>query len=290
MEDDIDDAEFYDVDEDFEDDEDADDVDFEGDEDDELAPDANAPHGYYRDDDGDLFPIYKLSAEVVAVNGMFAILTHALPDGSPQFDELTETTAVIESYLHVDVSSNAKFNRVWDKMEEAEEAGRIKLSKRSWDMLSDLDQNYFDKSKDLDRWVWNFKRAEERDERQFYLESKRRKRGKSIDIFPVIWRDAESDGKGGYTARVRAFLMAHESNQPQAKDLMRIGGTPKWKRDSTGFHVSFFQKKEEAVEDLKDLDAQDNIEITNLAEVLDSIEHVGALRRKQRQRRPRRTR
>ena len=287
--DEIVDGEFEDYDPDDEgfdpdDEEDEDGFDPEDDEgeDDELAPDANAPHGYVRDSDGYLTPIFKLKAEVVSVNGMFAILTHAQPDGAPQFDELTDTTAIIGSYMFADISSWAKYEAAFNALVDAqEESGIIELTQKSWDVLDDL-ESVFERSKDADRLVWNFRKAEAADRRKFFLESKRRKRGKALDVYPVVWRDAQADGDGGFTAKVRVFLMAHLDNQPRAANLARVPGRVRWRKDSTGFHISLFGSKDEAMADLVDLDSQDNIEITNLDEVRNSLEHVGIRRRRRR--------
>ena len=291
---DIEDGEFEDVDDDpewediddeeddLEDDEDEDEdgVDGEGPDgepgdgdDPDLAPDEDAPHGYVRDEDGNLAPKFKLKAEVVSINGLFAIITHAQPDGSPQFDELTDTTAVIESYVFADISSRTRYEQAYDALGEAEHKGRLELTDKSWERMDGLNDAF--RYGNRDKLVWNFRKAEMLDERNFFLEVSRRQRGKGINLYPVVWRDAESDGRGGFSARVRVYLMAHVSNQPQARDLVKVSGPVKWRRDATGFHVSFFKSKDEAMDDILDLDAQDNIEIVNVGEVRDSLLHIG---------------
>ena len=203
---------------------------------------------------------------------MAAIITHAQPDGAPQFDELTETTAIIGPYVFADISTYRKYELAYDALIDAHNEDKFVLSKRTIEMLVDLD-NRFKWSRNTDKWVWNFRKAEQRDERKFFLDIRTRD-SKDIDLYPIVWRDAESDGRGGYTARVRVLLMATLENQTQASRLTRMRGQVRWKRDATGFHISFFDTKAEARDDLLDLDDQDNIEIVNLDEAIDSLKHV----------------
>ena len=237
--------------------------------DEELLPDENAPNGYWRDpNSGKRFIIFNLKAEVAIVNGMFAIITYAQPDGSPQFDELSDTTAVIQSYIYADISTYQRYESMYEALWDAHEKGRVKLTKNTLDMLNDLD-SLFKLSRDSSRWIWNVPAAEKNLTRQFHLDSKRKTRGKAVEIWPIIWRHYDA-GEG--KVKVRALLAANEGNNPLASRLLRIRkGQARFKRDPTGFHISFYQNKRDAVRDLKDLDSADNINIVNLKEVLETV-------------------
>lgn len=245
--------------------------------DEDLSPDEGAPHGYIIDSEGYKAPVYKLKAEVASINGQFAIFTYAQPDGAPQIEEEYDDgtlATIIDSYFFVEISNRRRFDDVYDTLWDAHENKRrnFELSKESLEMLNELDQK-FQQDPNARRLVWNFGAAEQVAARQFHLEATRRVRGKAIHIWPVVWRDVVTS-KGSMKLRSRVYLMAHEKTQQQARNLLRLAGRYKWKRDSTGFTIRFYKNKQAAVDDLQGIAEADNIELLNFDEVREALQNL----------------
>lgn len=276
--DDYDDTLLDEEDEGYPDDEDLEDLTFDDPEeetDPELAPDADAPHGYWRDpDDGSLYPVYRLKAEVASINGQFAILTYAQPDGAPQIEEDYDEASgiqstVIGSYFYTDVSTRRRYVAVMKSLIDANKKGIINLIPESKSMLTDLNDK-FETDPQGKRMGWNFGAAETVSVRQFHLDNRRRRRGNALAVYPVVWRDVVSGGDGdSMRIRSRVLLMAHEDNQTAARKLpsLTVVGAQKWRRDGTGFTIRFYRTKREAQADFAELAEFGNIEIVNLDEV-----------------------